>query len=108
KVLSTIAHEVGKLPNKVIVEGHTDSRPYSNSNGYTNFELSADRANSARRVLITNGVRKDQITEVRGYADSKLKNQADPFDAANRRTSIIIQFESKPEDGKPSNASVGR
>lgn len=108
KVLSTIAHEVGKLPNKVIVEGHTDSRPYSNSNGYTNFELSADRANSARRVLITNGVRKDQITEVRGYADSKLKNQEAPFDAANRRTSIIIQFESKSDDGKTSNASVGR
>ncbi|MBI3585720.1 MAG: OmpA family protein [Ignavibacteriales bacterium] len=108
KVLSTIAQEVGKLPNKVIVEGHTDSRQYSNSNGYTNFELSADRANSARRVLITNGVRGNQITEVRGYADSKLKNKENPLDAANRRTSIIIQFEGQSEDGTASNASVGR
>lgn len=108
KVFSTIAEEVGKLPNKVIVEGHTDSRQYSNSQGYTNFELSADRANSARRVLIASGVRKNQITEVRGYADSQLKNKKNPLDAANRRTSIIIQFEGQSEHGTTSNTSAGR
>lgn len=92
-ILRTIAREVGTLPNNVIIEGHTDSRPYSTVNGYTNFELSADRANSARRVLATNGLRVGQITQVRGYADSRLRNKENPFDTSNRRISIIIQFQ---------------
>jgi len=96
RVLSIIAAEVGKLPNKVIVEGHTDSRPYSRADGYTNFELSAERANSARRVLVVNGVREHQIDEVRGYADTRLRDAKDPFDITNRRISIIIEW----QDGK--------
>ena len=96
RVLSIIASEVGKLPNKVIVEGHTDSRPYSRADGYTNFELSAERANSARRVLVDNSVKEHQIDEVRGYADSRLRNAKDPFDVTNRRISIIIEW----QDGK--------
>ncbi len=79
RVLTIIAREVGKLPNKVIVEGHTDSRPYSRADGYTNFELSADRANSARRVLVVSGVKEHQIDEVRGWADSRLRNATDPY-----------------------------
>ncbi|HTX18011.1 MAG TPA: flagellar motor protein MotB [Bacteroidota bacterium] len=96
RVLSIIAAEVGKLPNKVIVEGHTDSRPYSRADGYTNFELSAERANSARRVLVVNGVKEHQIDEVRGYADTRLRDAKDPFDITNRRISIIIEW----QDGK--------
>jgi chemotaxis protein MotB len=96
KVLSIIANEVGKLPNKVIVEGHTDSRPYSREDGYTNFELSAERANSARRILAVHGVREHQIDEVRGYADTRLRNVKDPYDVTNRRISIIIEW----QDGK--------
>jgi chemotaxis protein MotB len=94
-ILTAIAAEVGKLPNKVLVEGHTDALPYSSISGYTNFELSADRANAARRLLMTNGLRSNQIAEVRGYADTKLRDRNRPFDEANRRISIVIQFEGK-------------
>jgi chemotaxis protein MotB len=93
KILITIAQEVKTLPNRIILEGHTDSRPYGSALTYTNFELSADRANSARRVLVQNGVKDSQIAEIRGYADRKLRNQTDPYDLTNRRISIIIKFE---------------
>ncbi|HXF99548.1 MAG TPA: flagellar motor protein MotB [Bacteroidota bacterium] len=94
-ILTAIAQEVGKLPNKVIIEGHTDSRPYSRLDGYTNFELSADRANAARRLLMTAGVRPDQISEIRGYADRMLRDRNRPFDDSNRRITILIKFEGK-------------
>ena len=92
EVLNIIAHELGKLPNHVILEGHTDARPYSRNDGYTNFELSADRANSARRLIVTHGVDSKRVDEVRGYADSRLKNPNDPLDVTNRRISIVVKF----------------
>jgi chemotaxis protein MotB len=99
RILTIMAQEIGKLPNKVIVEGHTDSRQYSHVDGYTNFELSADRANSARRVLATKGLRENQIAQVRGYADSQLRDKKDPYDVTNRRISIIIKkMEGKKAD----------
>jgi chemotaxis protein MotB len=107
-ILATIAERIGTLPNKVIIEGHTDSRQYLTVIGYTNFELSADRANSARRVLATHGLRPGQITNVRGYADSKLRKKDDPFDATNRRISIIIQYESQLNDTTSSDTTLGR
>ena len=61
QVVAIIAREVGRLPNEVVVEGHTDSRPYGGTPNYTNWELSADRANSARRVLEGNGLRPGQL-----------------------------------------------
>jgi chemotaxis protein MotB len=91
-VLEIIAKELLKLPNHIIIEGHTDSRQYSTADGYTNFELSADRANSARRVLVRNGVLMPKFDEVRGCADSRLKNPADPFDVINRRISIVVKY----------------
>ncbi len=100
RVLTIIAKEVGKLPNKVIIDGHTDSRPYSRADGYTNFELSADRANSARRILVVNGLKEHQIDEVRGYADSRLRNAKDPYDVTNRRISIIIEWQDGKQHGK--------
>jgi chemotaxis protein MotB len=90
-VLGIIAREIGKLHNRVVVEGHTDSRRYSRDDGYTNFELSADRANSARRVIVAAGLSRKQVSEVRGYADTRLKNPADPLDPANRRISILVK-----------------
>ncbi len=95
EVIAAIANQVKDLPNKVIIEGHTDSRQYSNLEGYTNFELSADRANTARRLMIRYGVKPEQIEEIRGYADTKLRNPQDPYDAANRRISILIKYEGK-------------
>jgi chemotaxis protein MotB len=96
EVLRVIAAEIGTLPNRLIVEGHTDSRPYSRADGYTNFELSTDRANMARRILVQNGVRENQIEEVRGYADSRLRDPKDPMNVINRRISIIIKFAHSP------------
>ncbi|MFP4529544.1 MAG: flagellar motor protein MotB [Candidatus Kapaibacterium sp.] len=90
-VLEVLAREIGKLPNYVEIEGHTDSRGYSSQAGYSNWELSADRANSARRFLQHHGLWTGQITRVTGYADRKLKNADNPFDITNRRVSLLIK-----------------
>jgi chemotaxis protein MotB len=92
RILALIGSELKKLPNKIIIEGHTDGRPYSRADGYGNFELSAERANSARRLLVANGVESKRVDEVRGCADSRLRNPADPYDVTNRRISIIVKF----------------
>jgi len=97
KLLAVIAAGIRDLPNHLILEGHTDSRRYSSALGYSNFELSSDRANSARRVLVAEGLPEGRIDEVRGYADTMLRNPADPLDAANRRISIILKFEGKKD-----------
>jgi chemotaxis protein MotB len=96
EMLKHIAQELGKLPNRITVEGHTDSRPYGTKN-YTNWELSADRANAARRLLEEDGVKPGQITSVRGCADQQLRNPQDPMDVQNRRVSILVMFPDKNE-----------
>jgi len=93
KILSTVA---GKLPNPISIEGHTDSKPYSDSKIYGNWELSADRANTARRVMENNGIRPDQVVQVRGYADHNLRKPLQPLDSSNRRVTVIIQYVVKP------------
>jgi chemotaxis protein MotB len=90
-LLVLLAQEVGKLPNALLIEGHTDSTPYDNAR-YSNWELSADRANSARRIMQENGVRPNQIAQVRGFADQQLRLPAKPEDPSNRRISIIVQY----------------
>jgi chemotaxis protein MotB len=90
KLLSKIAQEFGSYNNRVIIDGHTDARPYSTVGGYTNWELSADRANAARKIMETNGLYQGQVAAVRGFADQKLKNPDNPFDITNRRISILL------------------
>ena len=92
EVLKIIARELGKVPNRVGVEGHTDSRPYGTKN-YTNWELSADRANAARRLMEDGGVKPGQVVAVRGCADRQLRNPKDPLDFQNRRVSIMVMFQ---------------
>jgi chemotaxis protein MotB len=99
EVLQIIGKELAKLPNHVIIEGHTDSRPYSRPDGYSNFELSVDRANSARRAIVTAGLPVGQVDEVRGYADKKLRNTKDPFDVTNRRISVLIKYKEAAPSG---------
>ncbi|MCE5197535.1 OmpA family protein [bacterium] len=89
-LLAQIANELGKLPNNIIIEGHTDSRPLARSDGYTNWELSSDRANSARRVMESAGLRSNQIDQVRGYAATHPRTPQDPTHFSNRRVSIIV------------------
>jgi outer membrane protein OmpA-like peptidoglycan-associated protein len=74
------------LPNSLLIEGHTDATPYSSDDsGYSNWDLSADRANSARRLLQQDGVRSNQVTQVRGYADQMLRVKNNPTDPSNRQ-----------------------
>ena len=89
KLLKLVAQEIGRLNNNIMIEGYTDARPYVGKD-YSNWELSADRANTARRILEENGVRQDQILQVRGFADRNLKHPDQPMDAANRRVSILV------------------
>jgi len=95
-LLKTLAQELGKLPNHVAIEGHTDSKPYPPTAAYTNWELSADRANAARRLMTQNGFRDDQVTQVRGFADQRLRKLEAPLDPMNRRISLIVQYQEKP------------
>jgi len=74
------------------MEGHTDARPFASRNGYSNWELSSDRANSARKVMQESGLRADQVAEVRGYADQNLRKPEDPNSASNRRVSIVVKY----------------
>ncbi|GIV54221.1 MAG: hypothetical protein KatS3mg039_0739 [Candidatus Kapaibacterium sp.] len=90
KLLASIAPLLKELPNPIVLEGHTDSRQYASRHGYSNWELSADRANSARTVLEDNGIPPGRISGVYGFADRRLKNPLNPFDVVNRRVSILV------------------
>jgi chemotaxis protein MotB len=92
KLLGVIAHELGRLPNPIAIEGHTDSVAYQAHAGYTNWELSTDRANAARRTMEANGLRLHQVVEVRGYADSKPRDAKHPANPINRRVSILLNL----------------
>ena len=91
ELLTLLASELKTLPNCLLIEGYTDAAPYASTNGYSNWDLSADRANSARRILQQNGVRENQVTQVRGYADQMLRVTSDPLDPSNRRISILVK-----------------
>jgi chemotaxis protein MotB len=80
------------MQNKLLIEGHTDAHPYGTANGYSNWELSVDRANSARKLMQGTGVKSDQVAEVRGYADQRLRKPEDPNSASNRRVSIVVKY----------------
>jgi chemotaxis protein MotB len=91
KAVQAIASVVRNLNMDMAVEGHTDSRPFGADRGnYTNWELSADRANAARRVLEAGGVSSKHVVEVRGYGATHPKYPENPEDSRNRRVSIIV------------------
>jgi chemotaxis protein MotB len=89
-LLKVLATELVKLPNKVAVEGHTDATPYGRAD-YSNWELSADRANAARRILEDSGLDDARISQVRGFADQRLLKKDEPTSPSNRRISIIVR-----------------
>jgi chemotaxis protein MotB len=96
ELLALLAAELKTLPNNLLIEGHTDATQYSNGADYSNWELSADRANAARRLLQEDGVRSNQVTQVRGYADQLLRVKANPYDPSNRRISILVKNQEGP------------
>jgi chemotaxis protein MotB len=105
ELIAALAQELGKLPNKIAIEGHTDAVAYASAN-YGNWELSADRANAARRLMQMNGIRQDQVTQVRGFADQRLRKPDAPTDPSNRRISMIVQYlkHDVPDDDDPKSA----
>jgi chemotaxis protein MotB len=91
ELLGLLARELKTLPNSLLIEGHTDAAPYLEAATYSNWELSADRANAARRLMQQDGVRTDQVSQVRGYADQLLRVKGNPYDPSNRRISILVK-----------------
>jgi chemotaxis protein MotB len=108
-VLAEIAGGICTLPNKINIGGHTDSRVFPSNTGYTNWELSADRANAARRTLEANCVKPEQIRRIVGFADTELLVPNDPYSPSNRRISItvlrLVPAEPEAEDGKKKETS---
>jgi chemotaxis protein MotB len=97
QILAMLAQELAKLPNTISIEGHTDSKPFAGRGNYSNWELSADRANAARRMMQESGMGPRQISQVRGYADQRLRKPKDPEDPSNRRISVVVQYLQKPD-----------
>ena len=108
ELLALLAGELKTLPNSLLIEGHTDAASYSRNANYTNWELSADRANSARRLLQQDGVRSNQVTQVRGYADQFLRVKNSPYDPSNRRISILVKNEGNSVPSLPSATTAGK
>jgi chemotaxis protein MotB len=101
-VLQTVTGLIDKMPNRVMIEGHTDSVPYVGGTGYSNWELSSDRANSARVIMQSAGLRKGQLFQIRGFADQQLRLPDKSQDPSNRRISIIVlNLPQSPEPKKP-------
>ncbi len=92
-LLKVLSAELGKLPNNISIEGHTDSKPFSGNKAYDNWDLSSDRANEARRIMQANGIQPSQVSQVRGFADQRLRLPQKPEDPSNRRISLIVQYQ---------------
>jgi chemotaxis protein MotB len=108
KLISMVAKVIKAMPNELSVRGHTDSAAYGEGADYTNWELSSDRANASRRVLLENGISPKKLANVVGKADTEHLNKQNPLDPQNRRVSVILLRESltKPAtSGKPAKAS---
>ena len=103
EMIIRLAQELAKLPNDLLIEGHTDAKPFSGRGDYSNWELSTDRANAARRLIQAHGVKPGRVVQVRGFADQKLLDPTHPEDASNRRVSVIVRYQNavKVDDPPP-------
>ncbi len=114
-ILRELAPYLDSVPNRVSLTGHTDIRPYPSRNGYTNWELSADRANAARRALVAGGLPDVKVSRVVGLSSSVLFDKADPQNPINRRISIVVMTRQAEEaalktdevNGKPGDNQQG-
>lgn len=89
-ILLAMADTIRALPNKISISGHTDAKPYAGNRDFGNWELSASRANAARRTLVAGSYPEDQIARVVGYASSALYDREDPFNPINRRIDMLV------------------
>lgn len=112
RILEAIGKEINKIPNQIVITGHTDANPHMQGfSGYGNWELSSERANAARRMLINGGMNPDKVLRVIGVADNEPLNKDNIFSPLNRRINIVIlkkdvakkiSQEDKPNDEKAS------
>ena len=93
ELLVKLSEELGKLPNQVSIEGHTDAKPFARGGAYGNWELSTERGNAARRLMQASGLGPKQVTQVRGFADQRLRKPNAPEDPSNRRISVIVLYQ---------------
>jgi chemotaxis protein MotB len=91
ELLTVLAQQLSSVPNSISIEGHTDSLPSADDADYGNWELSAGRANAASRLMQDKGLHRNQVSQVRGYADQRLRLPNNPLDPSNRRISLIVQ-----------------
>ncbi len=89
-LLQFLGKKLGGLPNAIVIEGFTDATPYTRKDGYSNWELSVDRANASRRILLAGGLNDAQVQQVRGWADRHLRLPDDPHAASNRRVTVTV------------------
>ena len=106
EILHVIAIVLNEVPNKVGLSGHTDATPYMSDAGYSNWELSADRANASRRELVMGGLSDDKILRVVGLAAAAHLDKLDPFNPINRRISIIVMNKKTEEAVMRDSASI--
>ena len=120
ELLRTVGGVLSEVPNRLTLEGHTDALPFtsnagSTERGYSNWELSADRANASRRELLAGGLQEDHVLRVQGLASSNPFDRKDPAAPANRRISIVVMtraaedrlFRTAPEPDPESNSAPG-
>lgn len=89
-ILLALVETIAAIPNKISISGHTDAKPFAGRGDFGNWELSAGRANAARRTLVIGGYPEDQIARVVGYASSALFDRKDPYNPVNRRIDILV------------------
>ena len=105
-LLGVLSEQLAKLPNHIAIEGHTDSMMYSATRTYDNWDLSSDRANEARRLMQSEGIRPDQISQVRGFADRQPRLPDHPEDPSNRRITLIVQYQVQNDSEVPLPSAV--
>jgi chemotaxis protein MotB len=98
EILREIGPVLNDVPNKIGLSGHTDATPYFTETGYSNWELSADRANASRRALVQGGMNDNKVMRVVGLGSAVYLDRKDPFNPINRRISIIV-MNKKTEEG---------
>jgi chemotaxis protein MotB len=103
-LLQKVAQVVARLPNALAIAGHTDSSPFRGGGGYGNWELSAERANAARRLLLEGGVSEARLQSVAGHADRSPLLPAEPLAAANRRVAITLLRQAPAAPDAPAGA----
>lgn len=108
EILHAIGQTLNDVPNKVSISGHTDASAYSGGGaGYSNWELSADRANASRRELIAGGMDEEKIVRVVGLSSAVLFKKDDPLSPANRRISLIVMNKKAAEEASHDGGTVG-